>query len=104
MLKMRLVLVLFILALTGCAMNKEIATTTVKTRADTLPRKVIVATAMQRFRGPLEDRLKLAEEVIAEAGKEAEKKYPGRRLDLVVLPEYAIATKEGMPVKFEGQV
>jgi len=85
----------------GCAMAQQ--RVEVKSKANALPRKVVVATVMQRFRGGLEQRLTLAEEVIALAGKEAAAKYP-RRLDLVVLPEYAISTEKGDAVKLHGEV
>jgi len=58
--------------------------------ADTLPRKVIVATVMLNFHGPVEARLETAKKMIDQAVVETAKKYPGQRLDLVVLPEHAI--------------
>jgi len=90
----------------GCAMTQTEFQH--KSKADALPRKVILGTVMQRFDGTLHDRLKLAETVIAEVGTEAANKYPGRKLDLVVLPEFAIATGKGqgyeLAVKLEGEV
>ena len=83
----------------GCAMAEQ--RFEIKSTADAPPRKVVIATIMQRFRGTLEQRLTLAEEVIALAGKEAAAKHP--RLDLVVLPEFAISTENG-PVKLKGEV
>ncbi len=78
--------------------------------ADSFPRKVIVATVMSNFSGPVEARLALAGQYIDRAAAETAVKYPGRRLDLVVLPEHAIqsairtegAKKKAVPL--EGAV
>ncbi len=80
----------------------------VRSKADTLPRKVIVASVMQRFGGTVDERLQLAEEVIEEASQQAAMKYAGRRADLIVLPEFAISQAQGngqaLAVKLEGVV
>ena len=80
-------------------------------KSDSLPRKVVVATVMKNFTGPVEARLTTAEEMIDLAGEQAKAKYGGR-LDLVVLPEHAIQTEmrgaditaEQKAVPLEGQV
>lgn len=59
------------------------------------PRKVIIGTAVQGFWGPypgLEKRLALLREIVEEIGAQAEKKYHGRGLDLVVIPENAVTS------------
>lgn len=61
-----------------------------KSRADTPPRKVLLGTVMEFFRGGLSERLTRAAQLIDGVAAEAGRKYPGRRLDLVVLPEHAI--------------
>src|SRR4051794_8438018 len=86
----RVLLVGVVMVIGGCAMSGKTVTAghegmaPWKTRAEALPRKVVVASVMQRFRGPVEERVKLAEDVIAEAGGKA----AGKKLDLVILPEY----------------
>lgn len=102
----RMMLLAGMMLIGGCAMSGRTAVTMSdqgtqwKTRAETLPRKVLVASVMQRFRGPVEERVKLAEDLIAEAGQKA----AGKKLDLVILPEYAIADAQGNAVKLEGMV
>ncbi len=64
---------------------------------------------MKCFRGPLQQRLDEAGKLIDEAAGEAEKRYPGAGLDLLVLPEYAITSgQEGQAkeqaVKLDGVV
>jgi predicted amidohydrolase len=81
------------------------------TAAYSLPRKVVVGTIMHWFKetGALDERLKKSSELIDEVAKEAAKKYPGKELDLVVLPENAIC-QGGFPaaqdraVPLEGKV
>lgn len=59
------------------------------------PRKVIIGTAVQGFWEEypgVEKRLAFLREMVEEIGAEAEKKYPGRGLDLVVIPENAVTS------------
>jgi predicted amidohydrolase len=56
------------------------------------PRKVVIATVMKNFTGPMDSRLSMAEQVIDDAAAIARAKYNGK-LDLVVLPEHAIQTE-----------
>ena len=80
-------------------------------KSDSLPRKVVVATVMKNFTGPVDARLTTAVAMIDQAGALAKAGYEGR-LDLVVLPEHAIQTeKRGADVSaaekavpLEGQV
>jgi predicted amidohydrolase len=62
--------------------------------ADAPPRKVVIGTIMHTFRGDLAARLKSAEQLVDAAAAEAAKKYPGKGLDLVVLPENALKAKD----------
>ena len=55
-----------------------------------LPRKVVIATVMWNFNGSVETRLADAGRLIDAAAREAQAKYHGRGLDLVVFPEQAI--------------
>jgi len=75
------------------------------------PRKVIVGTIMHWFKqtGGLDERLKKASELIDEVAQESAKKYPGKGLDLVVLPENAITmgrfpAAKNRAVPLEGKV
>ncbi|HWL15102.1 MAG TPA: hypothetical protein VNR00_05825, partial [Opitutus sp.] len=61
-----------------------------KSRADSPPRKIVVASAVAAFGGPLERRLALATELTERAAARAAALPGGRGLDLVVLPEFAI--------------
>ena len=81
----------------------------VVSRADSTPRKVVIGSALAHFSGPLADRLALAVNLIDQAAHEAEQKYPGRRLDLMVFPEFALARGNGalaaeQAVRLEGPV
>lgn len=77
-----------------------------------LPRKVIIGTAVQGFWGEypgLEKRLDQLRGLVEEMAAQAAGKYPGRTLDLVVLPENAVTLGRGeraadRAVPFEGQV
>src|SRR6185437_5879360 len=76
-------------------------------RTDTLPRKVVVGTTMGRIRGSLEERVKTSLGFLDEMGKEAAKQ--GKKLDLMILPEYAIMSGVGafgkeQAVPVEGKV
>jgi predicted amidohydrolase len=81
-------------------------------RAELPPRKTLVATSMQGYYGSypgltarLADLAKLVDEM---AGKAAAQ-YPGKRLDLIVLPENAVTTgrspkAQTRAVRYEGEV
>jgi len=67
-------------------------------RSDRPPRKVLLGTVTcgdQVFSMPLEKRLQRMDELMMEVAAEAKTKYPGRRLDLVVLPEFFLARPGG---------
>jgi predicted amidohydrolase len=70
--------------------NKEYA---VARRSSLPPRKVVVATVMKNFTGPMDARLSTAEQMIDQAAAQSQRKYGGK-LDLVVLPEHAIQTEK----------
>jgi predicted amidohydrolase len=61
--------------------------------SDALPRKVVIGTAMYAMWGEypgVERRLEALGEIIDEMARQAAERYPGSRLDLVVLPEDAV--------------
>ena len=58
--------------------------------SDRPPRKVLIGSVMHYFQGDLTARLTTAAELIDQVATEAAGKYPGKGLDLVVLPEHAI--------------
>jgi predicted amidohydrolase len=63
-------------------------------RSDGLPRKVLLGTMIcgdELFTMPLESRLGRMDKLMAEVADEAKAKYPGKRLDLVILPEFFLA-------------
>jgi predicted amidohydrolase len=63
-------------------------------RGDRLPRKVLLGTVIcgdQVFNMSLEKRLQRMDELMMEVAAEAKTKYPGKNLDLVVLPEFFLA-------------
>jgi predicted amidohydrolase len=61
-------------------------------RADSLPRKVIIASTLADFSGSLAERLALASRLVDEAALAAKQQdHGGRGLDLMVFPEFAIA-------------
>jgi predicted amidohydrolase len=63
-------------------------------RAKRLPRKVLLGTAVSgdRFTSePLEKRLDLMEQTVERIAGRAERDFPGRRLDLILLTEYFLA-------------
>jgi predicted amidohydrolase len=66
-----------------------------KTRADSPPRKVVVASAIANFSGSLDERLTLAARLIDEAATTAAKSAHSHGLDLVVLPEFAFCREDG---------
>lgn len=64
-------------------------------RRDTAPRKVLLATAItgyEIFAQSLEQRLDRMDELVATMADQARTQYPGKRLDLVVLPENFLAS------------
>ncbi|HVU16223.1 MAG TPA: carbon-nitrogen hydrolase family protein [Candidatus Didemnitutus sp.] len=77
-------------------------------RADTPPRKIVVASSLADFHGNLDDRLQLANQLIDEAAQAAAKEYAGRGLDLMVFPEFAFASADGasaaQAVPLEGKL
>jgi predicted amidohydrolase len=78
-------------------------------RADTPPRKMVVATMVADFSGPLEARLALASRLVDEATHQAVAPGTGGAVDLVVFPEFAIsrepaATAAQRAVKLTGLV
>jgi len=78
-------------------------------RADSLPRKVVIASAVANFSGTVEQRLALAGRLIDEAAATAQKTVTVPRLDLVVLPEFAFCREMGVTaaeraVELEGPV
>ena len=64
-------------------------------RANTPPRKVVVASALADFSGSTEARLNLAARLIDDAARQTAQLYPGQRLDLVILPDFAIRRESG---------
>jgi predicted amidohydrolase len=83
----------------------------VRTTSHTLPRKVIVGTAMQSFWGPypgLRARLDELAAIVDQMAAQAKQNY-GRGLDLAILPETAITGEAGgdalaHSVSFAGEV
>src|SRR5438105_7148412 len=59
-------------------------------RAQALPRKVVVASAVVDPSGPVETRLKLVAGMIDDAARKASAQYPGHGLDLMVFPEFTL--------------
>jgi predicted amidohydrolase len=64
-------------------------------RADRLPRKVMIASAVANFSGTVEQRLALAARLIDEAATTAKTIGTKRALDLVILPEFAFLDEAG---------
>jgi predicted amidohydrolase len=64
--------------------------------ANTAPRKVVIASALADFAGPLPDRLQLAAKLLDDAAREAAASYPGQGLDLMVFPEFALCHETGV--------
>ncbi|MBE2212609.1 MAG: carbon-nitrogen hydrolase family protein [Opitutaceae bacterium] len=62
-----------------------------QSRADSPPRKVRIATVMAGLSGPLAARLDTVERLMDDAAEAAPARSDGPRLDLIVLPEFAIA-------------
>jgi predicted amidohydrolase len=64
-------------------------------RANTPPRKVVIGTTLVELSGPLTKRLQTVENMIDDAARAATNQYPGAGLDLMIFPEFAIATGTG---------
>ncbi len=63
-------------------------------REDRLPRKVLLGTVIcgeQLFKMPLDQRLQKMDDLVDAVAAKARTDYPGKRMDLVVLPEYFLA-------------
>lgn len=78
-------------------------------RADSAPRKVVVASAIANFTGSVERRLALAADLFDDAARQARRREGERGLDLLVLPEFALLREtgsdaEGRAVDLEGPV
>lgn len=89
-------------------LGAEIATGFVS-RADSPPRKMVVASAVMRFEGSLDQRLQLATRWLDAAAREASGRFGGAGLDLVVFPEFALQsgrepTAADQAVSLEGRV
>ncbi len=83
--------------------------TPVATRAETPPRKVVIASALADLSGPVAQRLAFVSALTERAGQEAARRYAGRGLDLIVFPEFAICREEGttavdQSVELRGEV
>ena len=66
----------------------------VLSRVDRPPRKVLIGTVISGhgiFSQPLEKRLQSMDEMVGQIAVQAKKNYPGKPLDLVILPEFLLA-------------
>jgi predicted amidohydrolase len=86
-------------ALLAAGLMTELSAAPFVSRADSPPRKIVVASALANFSGSVEARLELAGKLIDAAAQEAAAKYPGGRFDLMVLPEFAILRETGITAK-----
>lgn len=77
-------------ALSAAIRPGDIALPAFHTRADTPPRKIVVASAVADFSGTLDARLALLRRLAADAARQTAAAYPGRGLDLLVFPEFAL--------------
>lgn len=70
---------------------------------DRLPRKVLIGTVVGGvpiYSRPLEERLQRIDAIVGEISEKAGREFPGKRLDLVVIPEYFVARPgEKLPEK-----
>jgi len=78
-------------------------------RANTPPRKVVIGTALVELSCPLAERLQFAGQLVDDGARAATVKYPGVGLDLMIFPEFALATGTGttaadQAVDLEGPV
>lgn len=65
-------------------------------RADSAPRKVVVASTVANFAGTVDERLQLACALLDSAAAEAQRQYGSATLDLMVFPEFAIRQRDGV--------
>ncbi len=80
-------------------------------RANLPPRKVVIGTVIfgpyGKYTG-LQERMKELSDFVDAMAEEAMKKYPGRRLDLAIMPETTVTSTEGLAsrraVAWEGAV
>jgi len=78
-------------------------------RAEALPRKVVIASAVANFSGSVEERLALVGKLVDEAAASATKTNARHALDLIVFPEFALCHEKGTTaaeraVSLEGPV
>lgn len=78
-------------------------------RANTPPRKVVIASTVAQFAGPVENRLKLVGSLVEDAAREVAAKFPESGLDLMVFPEFTLMHEQGksavdQSVALEGPV
>ncbi len=78
-------------------------------RTGSLPRKVIIATTMASVSGTLAERFAKTEALIDAAAQQVAREYPGRRLDLLALPEHVLmsgdsASAQTKAVPLDGPV
>ena len=90
------VMVCTLLGSAGLTGGTAVAQVPFKSRADSLPRKVLIASAIARFSGPVDDRLALAAQLLDEAAGKAQASPGVRGLDLVVFPEFAWLKEDGL--------
>lgn len=84
---------LFLALLTGMKVHAE--PQGFQTRADAPPRKVVIASAVARLEGTVDERLDRVTALVAEAQATVDREYPGRGLDLMVFPEFALCREQG---------
>jgi len=64
-------------------------------RANAVPRKVVIGSAVADFSGSLAVRLRFATQLLDAAAAEATKKYGGKGLDVMIFPEFALCHESG---------
>jgi predicted amidohydrolase len=64
-------------------------------RADSAPRKVVISSVVADISGSVADRVRLVAKLLDAAARDAAARYPGRGLDLMVFPEFAICREAG---------
>lgn len=64
-------------------------------RANAGPRKVVIGSVLADFSGPVAERLQLAAKLLDAAAREAAGRYPGKGLDVMVFPEFALCRETG---------
>jgi predicted amidohydrolase len=73
----------------------DVAPPAFHSRADSPPRKIVVASAVADFHGSVEARLALVARLTEEAARRSAGENAGRGLDLMVFPEFAICREAG---------